>query len=99
MPVGMSKAQAVMIGSKVYAGGGVTESVEDFNQVFQYDPSRDEWSRLPPHQAVSFAMAQFAGNLITVGGLIQNVGFTGKVYRLKEQSKKLGGVSQTHANC
>ena len=87
MPVGMSKAQAVLIGNKVYAGGGVTESVEDFNQVFQYDPSRDEWSRLPPHQAVSFAMAQFAGNLITVGGLIQNVGFTGEVYRLKEQSK------------
>ena len=87
MPVGMSKAQAVSIGNKVYAGGGVTESVEDFNQVFQYDPSRDEWSRLPSHHVVSFAMAQFAGNLITVGGLIQNVGITGKVYRLKEQSK------------
>ena len=87
MPVGLSKAQAVAIGNKVYAGGGVTENVDDFNQVLQYDLSKDEWSRLPPHHVVSFAMAQFAGNLITVGGLIQNVGFTGKVYRLTKQSK------------
>ena len=88
MPVGMSKAQAVVMGNKVYVGGGVTESVEDFNQVLQYDPSRDEWSRLPPHYVVAFAMAQFEGNLITVGGRIRNGRFTGKVYRFKEQPKK-----------
>ena len=88
MPVGMSKAQAVMMGNKVYVGGGVTDIVSDFNQVLQYDPSRDEWSRLPPHHIVAFGMAQFEGNLITVGGRIRNGRFTGKVYRFKEQPKK-----------
>ena len=58
-----------MMGKKVYTGGGGTENVEDHNQVFQYDPSRNEWSRLPHHQVMSFAMAQFKGNLITVGGI------------------------------
>ena len=49
-------------------GGGNTEHVEDNQYVFQYNPSRDEWSRLPPCQMIFFAMAQFVGHLITVGG-------------------------------
>ena len=68
MPVGMDSAQAVVIGDKVYIGGGNTEGVENDFQLFQYDSFRDEWSRLPPHQVIFFAMAQFARNLITVGG-------------------------------
>ena len=74
-------------------GGGVTkhELIENALQVFQYDPSRNEWShlRLPPHHIVSFAMAQFMGNLITVGGLIPcSNSTTGKVYHFKEQSQE-----------
>ena len=106
MPVGMDKPQAIVIGSKVYVGGGATdhENVEVLNQVFQYDTSRDEWSRLPPWKVIFFAMAQFAGNLITVGGRIRTDGLTGKVqqhrkeipddgvtgkvYRFKKKSKK-----------
>ena len=87
MPVQMSKAQAVMMG-KVYIGGGVTENVDDFNQVLQYDLSTDEWSRLPPHHIIAFAMAQFMEHLITVGGRIQNGRFTGKVYCFKEKPNK-----------
>ena len=34
-----------------------------------------------------FAMAQFMGHLITVGGMMQT-GITGKVYHFKEQSHK-----------
>ena len=49
-------------------GGGNTKHVEDNQYVFQYDPSRDEWSRLPPCQVIFFPMAQFMGHLITVGG-------------------------------
>ena len=88
MPVVMDKPQAVVIGSKVYVGGGVTDSVEDRNQVFQYDLSHNEWSRLPSHQVKVFAMAQFKGHLITVGGKILRGGYTGKVYHFKEQSQK-----------
>ena len=89
MPVVMNSAQAVVMGEKVYMGGGHTESIEDDHQVFQYDPSQDEWSRLPPHQVILFAMAQFMGHIITVGGWIPGGGgVTGKVYRFKEQSQK-----------
>ena len=88
MPVRMSKAQAVMMGKKVYIGGGVTGNVDDFNQVLQYDLSTDEWSRLPPHLIVAFAMAQFMEHLITVGGRIRNGRFTGKVYCFKEKPNK-----------
>ena len=88
MPVNMERPQAVVMGEKVYIGGGATDSVEDCNQVFQYDPSRNGWSRLPPHHVIGFAMAQFEGNLITVGGGIPDGGVTGKVYRFKEEFQK-----------
>ena len=82
----MNSAQAVVIGEKVYLGGGNTENVEYDHQVFQYDPSRDEWSRLPPHKAIFFSIAQFKGSLITVGGVKDSV-ITGKVYRFIEESQ------------
>jgi len=79
---------AVVIGKMVYVGGGASRKIEDRSLVFQYDPSSDEWSRLPPHHATLFAMAEFAGNLITVGGVLPGVGPTGKVYRFKEASQR-----------
>ena len=89
MPVDMCGPQAVVMGEKVYMGGGFSTCSKECKQVLQYDPSKDEWSRLPPHQLIGFFMAQFKGNLITVGGCIQGGGgFTGKVYRFKEQSQK-----------
>ena len=88
MPVGMTKTQAVVTGEKVYIGGGGTELSEGRKQVFQYDPSRNEWSGLPHHHMVGFAMAQFMGSLITVGGVMQNGITCGKVYRFKEESQK-----------
>ena len=89
MPVKMVRPQAVVMGEKVYIGGGGTERGEDYKQVFQYDPSRNKWSRLPPHQVVYFVMVQFMGNLITVGGLLlYSKSITGKVYHFKEQSQR-----------
>ena len=88
MPVVMASAQAVVMGDKVYMGGGDTENDEDCNQVFQYDSFSNEWSRLPPLKVIFFAMAQFEGDLITVGGWIPYNGVTGKVYRLEEESQK-----------
>ena len=83
----MARPQAVVMREKVYVGGG--RAGEDRKQVFQYDPSRNGWSRLPPHHVMLFAMAQFMGHLITVGGEILGGGYaTGKVYRFIEQSQK-----------
>ena len=79
IPVEMSRPQVVVMREKVYIGGGRTKRVDNYTYlrplkcVFQYDPSRDEWSRLPPCQVIGFAMAQFAGNLITVGGIATGV--------------------------
>ena len=89
MPVEMSKVQAVVMGEKVYVGGGISVNPEDALQVFQYNPSRDEWSHLLAHHVILFAMAQFMGNLITVGGYMSHDNdVTGKVYRFKEQSQE-----------
>ena len=87
MPVGMVRSQVVVMGEKIYMGGGGTENSKDCNQVFQYDPSRNEWSRLPRHQVAFFGMVQFIGHLITVGGETPH-GITGKVYWFKEESQK-----------
>ena len=86
----MARPQVVSIGEKVYIGGRLAgDDKDDIFQVFQYDPSRDEWSRLPPCQVVFFAMAHFAGNLITVGGgIVGGGGITGKVYRFRKEFQK-----------
>ena len=75
------------MGENVYVGGGVTEKIVDGVCVFEYTTTRDEWSHLPPHHVRLFAMAQFTGKLITVGGRIDS-GPTGKVYRFKDESQE-----------
>ena len=72
-----------------------TDNVEDNQQVFWYNPFTDEWNQLPPCLLVAFAMAQFRGSLITVGGSVPSVGAVGKVYRFKEQSQKWEEFPQT----
>ena len=59
-------------------------------QVFQYDSSQDVWSHLPPHRVFFFAMVQFMGHLITVGGGIEQEmhEVTGNFYCFNEQSQK-----------
>ena len=87
----MKILQAVVIGKKVYIGGGLTtrEFIENALQVFQYVLSGNEWSRLPLHHVKTFAMAQFKGNLITVGGMIPySNSATGKVYYFNQQSQE-----------
>ena len=88
IPVEMSDAQGVVMGEKVYVGGGVTEIHYRVVHVFQYNTSQDEWSHLPPHFVAYFAVAQFAGHLITVGGMSDD-GSTGNwVYHFKEESQE-----------
>ena len=84
----MHTAQAVVVGEKVYVGGGLTEKIEDRFHVFQYTTARDEWNRLPPHTVYIFAMAQYTAKIITVGGMIPGSGPTGKVYCFKEESQE-----------
>ena len=86
-PVEMHSAQAVVMGDKVYVGGGITGKLVDKFHIFKYNTTRDEWSHLPPHTVCYFAMIQFTGHLITVGGRISS-GATGKVYRFKHETQE-----------
>ena len=80
--------QSVVVGGRLYVGGADTDSVDDDHLVFQYISERNEWATLPPHTMHYFGMAQFQGDLITVGGRDRGVSITGKVYRFNKQSHK-----------
>ena len=76
--------QLVVIGEKVYTGGGTAKLNEDLLAVLIYDLFKDEWGRLPNHCVGLFALGEFQGNLITVGGSPR----TNKVYRYNKESQE-----------
>ena len=80
--------QAVVIGEKVYTGGGLTDPKEEVEVVLMYDLIKDEWSHLPNHCVGRFALCQFQGKLTTVGGGRLGRQVTNKVYRYNEESQK-----------
>ena len=84
MPIKANRMQVVAIGEKVYTGCGDTENIEDTIAVLMYDLVKDDWGHLPNHCVGLFALCQFQGNLITVGGLP----VTNKVYRYNEESQE-----------
>ena len=89
LPVKMIILQSVVVGGRLYVGGGttITDSNDDV-LVFQYIPERNEWATLPPHTMCYFGLGQFQGDLITVGGLDKEGSESGKVYRFNKQSHK-----------
>ena len=85
----MTGPLSVVVGGRLYVGGGFTDSRDDYFLVFQYISERNEWATLPPHTVCSFGMGQFHGDLITVGGVDSvEASATGKVYRFNKQSHK-----------
>ena len=60
--------QSVVIGQSVYVGGGGGDSYHDLCTVMKLDLQRDEWTKLPLHNAVYFAMTSFANQLVLIGG-------------------------------
>ncbi len=85
----MRAAQSVRVGGKVYVGAGFTTSGDDAYLVFQYDPERDGWAALPPCPVRLFALVQFQGHIITVGGVLRKGGdTTNKLHRYKEESQE-----------
>ena len=76
--------QVVVIGEKVYTGGGNSELNKDLLAVLMYDLVKVEWGRLPNHCVGIFALGEFQGNLITVGGSPR----TNKVYRYNEETQE-----------
>ena len=84
MPIKTFSMQAVVMGDNVYTGGGAT----DEEAVLVYNIDKDEWGRLSNHCLAGFALCQFQGKLITVGG-VAGVGVaTNKAYCYNEETQK-----------
>ncbi len=86
LPVGMSSLQSVVVGGKVYVGGGTTYNRGDLFQLFCYDPEMDGWSALPLCPVAWFGLGEFQGLLVTVGGVKRGHDITGKLYCYNEAS-------------
>ncbi len=84
LPLAMGSPQSVVIDGKVYVGGGITDDEGDY-LVFQNIPGSTRWDILPPCPVRWFALGQFQGHLITVGGLLSSGNYTNKVFRYREE--------------
>ena len=79
MPYYMSGSiQAIVIGDKVYVGGGYTPSPEIDYIVMVYSLASGSWSKLPPHKTRWFGMAAVNNQLILVGGNTEMSYYTNK---------------------
>ena len=87
LPIGMARPQVVVVGEKIYVGGGAADSHDDYYLVFRYNPDRDRWSTLPYSPVHDFGLGQFLGELCMVGGIIHGV-ISAKVYCYKPKSRK-----------
>ena len=73
LPAGLSKGKTTIIDGQVYCGGGwadhIFNAVDDVEStVYCYDPSRNEWTSLPPLPVNYFGLGQVNGKLVAVGG-------------------------------
>ena len=84
----MQGAQIVVMGEKVYMGGGYEATLGDGDRVFLYDKTDDKWSDIP-HTVKQFGLAIYKGRLITVGGVeLESTSLTGEVFTLRADSRR-----------
>ena len=70
MPFEMgTTVQSVVLGNKVYIGGGTAHSDRDACTVMVYDIQRDTYSTLPQYNVGYFAMTAFNDQLVLAGGM------------------------------
>ena len=69
MPFGMGgTVQSVVLGNKVYIGGGDARTDRGACKVMVYDIQRNKYSTLPQYNAYRFAMTAFNNQLVLAGG-------------------------------
>ena len=71
MPVGMFGARGLLLGDKLYIGGGDAQNPDADSVVYEYDINGlvRKWTQLPPSPVTYFAMAEVNKSLTLVGGL------------------------------
>lgn len=67
----MFQAQSIVIGNKVYVGGGNTGDDEANSLIFEYNITEDSWNILPPVPVTLFGLGQLLGEVVVVGGKVQ----------------------------
>ena len=66
--MGMSDAQAVWLGDKLYVGGGLTpESIRNYVRLYIYTPTTDTWNHINT-PVYWFALVTYHSQLVLVGG-------------------------------
>ena len=68
MPFEMHDLQSVVIGNKVYFGGGWSHDITSECTVLEYHILDDHWRRLPVYGARYFSMVSVNGDLWLIGG-------------------------------
>ena len=75
-PVASAYATAVIIGHRVYVGGGVSEDVGWAHIIHVYDMSTGKWEELPPAPQYCFELVFLNGSLVLLGGVESATGKT-----------------------
>ena len=68
LPVGMFLAQATVIGSMCYVGGGLTENGKSDFCVFEYSIEEDNWCTLVSLPVKLFGLGRLKDELVVIGG-------------------------------
>ena len=66
--MGVFQSQSIVLGGKVYIGGGNTGDVATDSLVFEYDPNEDKWTVLPAAPMTVFGLGKMEGEIVIVGG-------------------------------
>lgn len=86
MPVSWYRPQVVMVGEKVYVGGGISDKKMMF-KIHIYNLSEDRWRYYSRTRVALFGMAYFKNNIITVGGTNNEGVMVGEVCNFDESSR------------
>ena len=87
LPVGMQHAQAVVVGNKVYMGGGMTTDAKDDTNIYVFDHmiERPPVTSIPtPGPTRWSTLATFHSQLVLAGGTTDGMKATNKLWALKD---------------
>lgn len=79
------QGHTVVIGDRVYYGGGIAEEQHE-HIVYYYHITSDDWTSLDPLPIKSFGLGKFNGKLIALGGMTIQGEENTKVYTFDEES-------------
>ena len=91
LPPALSVGQVVVIGKKIYCGGGLpfsrfTKPID--SNVCCYNSVEDNWTNLPPLPVKRFGLGQVSGKLVAVGGLNHDNVPTNELYVYNDLLKR-----------